>query len=93
MIKKCVLFIVSLLFITSTLFAAKVKNRLNQPLVITLSSGKTIRIHPRRTARISERDMQSPEIKRLISNGKLIVVPGKKAKKKKKGDRRTDKKR
>lgn len=51
----------------------KIKNRLKQPLVINVE-GRSIHIRPHSSADITDRERNSPHIRRLESAGHLAVI-------------------
>ena len=62
---------------------AKLRNRLNQKLIILGEGGKTFDIMAKATLDVSDKQLDSPHIKRLIQSGDLEVMktaaPAKKA--------------
>ena len=49
-------------------------NKLNQPLVINLNSGRSLHLRPKKFCVITEGEFQSPEIKEKINYGYLVVL-------------------
>ncbi len=49
-------------------------NKLNQPLVINLNSGRSLHLRPKKSCVITEGEFQSPEIKEKINYGYLVVL-------------------
>jgi len=50
-----------------------IKNKLRQPLAITLSGGKILTLEARDTAKITEKDLESPVLQQFIQQRKVIV--------------------
>ena len=53
--------------------AVEIKNKLQQPLTITLAGGKTLYLSARGTAQISEEDLASPSLQQLINQRHVLV--------------------
>lgn len=54
---------------------AKIRNKLNQRLIINLIGGKNIDLLAKGTANISEKEIFSPHLQTLIDKGDIVVMP------------------
>lgn len=72
--KKAVLFlVVSLMMFSVIATAATVRNNLNQRVVISLNSGRSVDIAARGTVQISDSDVSSPHLQTLVQRGDVSV--------------------
>jgi hypothetical protein len=51
-----------------------IHNRLNQRLIISMTGGKVIELLARDTVSISEKDLESPQLRELINRGEIVVA-------------------
>ena len=63
-----------LLLLANTTWAAKIQNHTNQELVIKLNSGNIVKLLPQATTDISDRELSTPQLQNLISNGQVAVI-------------------
>lgn len=75
--------------------AATIRNNLNQSVVLNLANGSTVNLPAKGTAVLSDADLASPALQRLINAGDIAIVPAAKSdpdKKKKDAPKKPDKK-
>jgi len=71
---------------------AKIRNRLNQRLIINLKGGKNIDILAKGNTEVTQSELTSPHLQALISKGDISVVQTRKPKKVPKIKRKTKRK-
>lgn len=52
----------------------KIKNKLFQPVAITIAGGKTLSLQSRQEAEVSKADLESRHLQSLIKNGDVALT-------------------
>ncbi len=52
----------------------EILNKLQQPLMVTLAEGKSLYLGPRESATVTDKDLASPVVQRMLSQRNLIVL-------------------